>query len=98
MRMDWGMQLNRKEGLREMLFFDRRKGKERRSAKNRREVEDPDYKGLERRSPRKRRSGRDRRGGVDRRSGRYHRLPEDQKNAVGAILANLEKLVDWKRD
>ena len=80
------MQLNRKGGLIEMLFFDRRKGKERRSAKDRREVEDPDYKGLERRSPRKRRSGR------------YHRLPEDQKNAVGAILANLEKLVDWKRE
>ena len=78
----------------EMLFFDRRKGEERRSGKDRRQLENPDYWRPEKRSGAERRKGKDRRTGVDRRSGRYHRLPEDRRNTVDAILASLEKLLD----
>jgi hypothetical protein len=92
------MKLNSKGDVREMLFFDRRKRKKRRFGKDRSEVEDPDYKGPEKLNGREWGRGRDRRSGVDRRSGMYHRLPEDRKNTVDEILANLEKLLDQKKE
>jgi hypothetical protein len=92
------MKLNSKGDLREMLFFDRRRRKKRGFGKDRREVEDPDYKGPEKQNGRKWGRDRDRRSGVDRRTGMYHTLPEDQKNTVDAILANLEKLLDQKKE
>lgn len=88
------MKFNSKGDLREMLFFDRRKGGDRRSGKDRRQLENPDYWRPEKRSGTERRKGKDRRSGVDRRSGRYHRLPEDRKDTVDAILASVERLLD----
>jgi len=85
---------NGKKGLNKMLFFDRRKGDERRSLQDRRELEIQDHKGSERRSGIERRETEDRRSGKDRRTGKYHSLSDSQKKTIDDILERLESLVD----
>ena len=59
-----------------MLFFDRRKGKDRRSKKARGGFDNPDYNGSENRSEIERRRDKNRRHNADRRSGLYHKLSD----------------------
>jgi len=77
-----------------MLFFDRRKRKERRSGKDRRKFEDLNLKGSEKRNGFDRRMKENRRSNADRRAGLYHKLSEDKKKVVHAILDKLEELLD----
>ena len=68
-----------------MLFFDRRKGNDRRSSKGRGQ---PENQGKI-----ERRRDKDRRGKADRRTGKYHTLPESQRKTVDEILDKLENLL-----
>ena len=77
-----------------MLFFDRRKDKDRRSKKDRRGFNNPDYNGPENRSEIERRRDKNRRSGVDRRSGVYHKLSDQRKTLYDGILNKLEDLLD----
>jgi len=77
-----------------MLFFDRRKGKDRRSKKARRGFDNPDYNGPENRGETDRRRDKSRRSSVDRRTGIYHKLPEHRKKTLDGILNKLEDLFD----
>ena len=77
-----------------MLFFDRRKGKDRRSKKDRRGFDNPDYNGPENRSEIESRRDKNRRSDVDRRIGLYHKLPEHRKKTLDGILNKLEDLLD----
>jgi len=47
-----------------MLFFDRRKGKDKRAKKDQRGFDNPDYNGPENRSETERRKNKDRRSGM----------------------------------
>ena len=80
-----------------MLFFHRRKGKDRRSNKGRGELDNPQYKGSEKRSEIERRRDKNRRSGVDRRSGLYHKLSDQRKTTLDGILNKLEDLIDEER-
>ena len=80
-----------------MLFFDRRKGKDRRSKKDRRGFDKPDYNGPENRSEIERRRDKKRRHNEDRRTGIYHKLPKHQKTTIDGILNRLEDLLDEER-
>lgn len=77
-----------------MLFFDRRKGKDRRSKKDLRGFDNPDYNGPENRNEIERRRDKSRRSSVDRRTGIYHKLPEHRKKTLDGILNKLEDLFD----
>jgi hypothetical protein len=69
-----------------MAFFNRLRGKERRSGKDRRKADDPNYRGT------LRRTGTDRRkGGRDRSTDNHQDLSEDQRKIVDRIIAVLEK-------
>jgi len=69
-----------------MALFNRLRGKERRSGKDRRKVDDPNYSGP------LRRTGTDRRrNGRDRPTSNYQELSEDQRKTVDRIVAFLEK-------
>lgn len=69
-----------------MLFFDRRKQKNRRSRKNRRKDGVSEYEGHEKRKAKDRRSGAERRDPKDRRSDAYHRLPEDKRDSINRTI------------
>ena len=77
-----------------MLFFDRRKGKNRRSKKERRGFDNPDYNGPENRSEIERRRDKNRRHNADRRTGIYHKLPEHRKKTLDGILNKLEDILN----
>jgi len=69
-----------------MFLFSYLRGKERRSGKDRRKVDDPNYSGpLRRYGTDRRRSRR------DRRTGNHQELSEDQKKMTNRIIAFLEK-------
>ena len=69
-----------------MTLFNRLKGKERRSGKDRRRFDDPQYSGpLRRTGTDRRRSGR------DRPTGNHQELSEDQRKMADRIVAFLEK-------
>ena len=69
-----------------MTLFNRLRGKEKRSGKDRRRLDDPNYRGP------LRRAGTDRRkGGRDRLTSNHQELSEDQRKMVDRIVAFLEK-------
>ena len=69
-----------------MPLFNRLTGKEKRSGKDRRRLDDPNYRGP------LRRTGTDRRkGGRDRPTSNHQELSEDQSKMVDRIVAFLEK-------
>lgn len=69
-----------------MFLFNHLRGKERRSGKDRRKVDDPNYSGPLRRNGADRRRSR-----RDRRTGNHQELSEDQKKMTNRIIAFLEK-------
>ena len=77
-----------------MLFFKRRKNKDKRSHKERRVPNNAHYIGPEYRSEDERKKNKDRRDNADRRSGFYHKLPEHRKKTLDGILNKLEDLLD----
>ena len=77
-----------------MLFFKRRKNKDKRSHKERRVPNNAPYMGPEYRSETERKKNKDRRDNADRRSGLYHKLPEHRKKTLDGILNKLEDLLD----
>jgi hypothetical protein len=79
-----------------MLFFERRKNKDKRSYNERRAPHNAHYMGPEHRSD-ERRKNKDRRHNTDRRSGLYHRLSEQRKTTLDGILNRLEDLLDEER-
>ena len=69
-----------------MGLFNRLRGKERRAGKDRRRLDDPNYRGP------LRRTGTDRRrNGRDRPTSNHQELSEDQRKMVDRIVAFLEK-------
>jgi hypothetical protein len=69
-----------------MALFNRLRGKERRSGKDRRRLDEPNYRGP------LRRVGTDRRkGDRDRPTSNHQELSEDQRKMVDRIVASLEK-------
>jgi hypothetical protein len=69
-----------------MTLLKRLRGKEKRAGKDRRRLDDPNYKGP------LRRTGTDRRrSGKDRPTSKQQELSEDQKKMVDRIVAFLEK-------
>jgi hypothetical protein len=62
-----------------MFFFNRKKGIDRGSGKDRRKSDFGPESGIERRS------------GMDRRMNLYDRLPEDRRNTVEIIIKHLER-------
>jgi len=77
-----------------MLFFKRRKNKDKRSHKERRVPNNAPYMGPEYRSETERKKNKDRRDNADRRSGFYHKLPEHREKTLDGILNKLEDLLD----
>ena len=69
-----------------MGLFNRLRGKERRAAKDRRRLDDPNYRGPLRRTGTDRRKGG--RGGP---TSNHQELSEDQRKMVDRIVASLEK-------
>jgi len=80
-----------------MLFFERRKNKDKRSYKERRVPNNADYIGSEHRSETERRKNKDRRHNADRRSGLYHKLSDNRKTTLDGILNKLEDLIDEEK-
>ena len=79
-----------------MLFFKRRKNKDKRSHKERRVPHNALYNGPE--HPRdERRKNKDRRHAADRRSGLYDKLSDRQKTTMDGILNKLEDLLDKEK-
>ena len=69
-----------------MTLFNRLRGKEKRSGKDRRRLDDPNYRGP------LRRTGTDRRkGGRGAPTSNHQELSEDQRKMVDRIVAFLEK-------
>ena len=79
-----------------MLFFKRRKNKNKRSHKERRVPNKSHYMGPEHRSG-ERRKNKDRRYNADRRSGLYHKLSDNRKTTLDGILNKLEDLIDEEK-
>ena len=79
-----------------MLFFKRRKNKNKRSHKERRVPNNAHYMGPEHRSG-ERRKNKDRRYNADRRSGLYHKLSDNRKTTLDGILNKLEDLIDEEK-
>lgn len=80
-----------------MLFFERRKNKEKRSHIERRLSNSALYNGPEHRSEAERRKNSDRRHNADRRSGLYHKLSDRQKTTMDGILNRLEDLLEEEK-
>ena len=74
-----------------MSFLRRIIGEERRSGKNRRVLDDPDYIGPRRRQAMDRRKSATKKHGADKRSNKYHRLSNDQRTVIDKIMESLEK-------
>ena len=79
-----------------MLFFERRKKKDKRAYDERRVQNNALYNGPEHRSD-ERRKNSDRRHAADRRSGLYHKLSDQQKTTMDGILNRLEDLLDEEK-
>jgi len=80
-----------------MLFFERRKKKDKRSHNERRAPNNALYNGPDHRSETERRKNRDRRHAADRRSGLYHKLSDQRKTTLDGILNKLEDLLDEEK-
>lgn len=80
-----------------MLFFKRRKNKDKRAYNERRVPDNAHYMGPEHRSETERRKNKDRRHNTDRRSGLYHKLSDQRKTTLDGILNRLEDLIDEER-
>ena len=80
-----------------MLFFERRKNKDKRLHNERRGPNNAHYMGPEHRSETERRKNKDRRHATDRRSGLYHKLSDRQKTTMDGILNRLEDLVEEEK-
>jgi len=80
-----------------MLFFERRKNKNKRSYNERRVPNNAHYMGSEHRSETERRKNKNRRHNADRRSGLYHKLSDQRKTTLDGILNRLEDLVDEEK-
>ena len=76
-----------------MLFFERRKNKDKRSYNDRRMNNTALYNGPEQRKD-ERRMHKDRRKNSDRRQGLYHKLSDQQKTTMDGILNRLEDLLE----
>ena len=79
-----------------MLFFERRKNKEKRSNNERRMNDNALYSGPEHRRD-ERRKNKNRRKNSDRRQGLYHRLSDRQKTTMDGILNRLEDLLEEEK-
>ena len=79
-----------------MLFFKRRKNKNKRSHKERRVPNNAHYMGPEHRSG-ERRKNKDRRYDEDRQRGLYHKLSDNRKTTLDGILNKLEDLIDEEK-
>jgi len=79
-----------------MLFFNRRKKKDKRSHKERRAPNNALYNGPEHRSEIERRN-KDRRNNPGRRSGLYDKLSDQRKTILDEILNKLEELIDEEK-
>jgi len=79
-----------------MLFFKRRKNKNKRSHKERRVPNNAHYMGPEHRSG-ERRKNKDRRNNGERRSGLYHKLSDNRKTTLDGILNKLEDFIDEEK-
>jgi len=79
-----------------MLFFERRKNKDKRSHNERRVPNNAHYMGPEHRSETERRKNKERRN-ADRRRGLYHKLSDQQKTTMDGILNRLEDLIDEEK-
>ena len=79
-----------------MLFFERRKNKDKRSHNDRRMNNAALYSGPEQRKD-ERRKNKDRRKNSDRRQGLYHRLSDRQKTTMDGILNRLEDLLEEEK-
>jgi hypothetical protein len=80
-----------------MLFFERRKNKDKRAYNERRVPNNAHYMGSEHRSETERRKNKDRRYNADRRSGLYHKLSDQRKTTLDGILNKLEDLLDKEK-
>ena len=80
-----------------MLFFERRKNKDKRTYKERRMPDNTHYMWPEHRSETERRKNEDRRHNTDRRSGLYHKLSIQRKTTIDGILNRLEDLLEEER-
>jgi hypothetical protein len=76
-----------------MLFFERRKNKDKTSNNERRMNNTALYSGSEHRSD-ERRKNKDRRKNSDRRQGLYHKLSDERKTTMDGILNRLEDLLE----
>jgi hypothetical protein len=88
--------LDTKGGYATMLFFERRKNKDKRTYSERRLPDNAHYMGPEHRHD-ERRKNKDRRHNTDRRSGLYHKLSDQRKTTLDGILNRLEDLLDEER-
>ena len=80
-----------------MLFFERRKKKDKRANDERRAQNNALYNGPEHRSETERRKNSNRRHNTDRRSGLHHKLSDQQKTTMDGILNRLEDLLDEEK-
>lgn len=74
-----------------MGVFRRLKGRERRSGRDRRVLNDPTYDGPSRRSGMKRRSDQEPKRFIGRMKSKYDKLTDNQKRTVDKIIRSLEK-------
>ena len=79
-----------------MIFFKRRKNKDKRSHKERRSPNSAHYIGPEKRHY-ERRKNKDREQNPDRQSGLYHKLSDNRKTTLDGILNKLEDLIDEEK-
>jgi hypothetical protein len=80
-----------------MLFFERRKNKDKRLHNERRVPHNTHYMGPEHRSETERRKNKDRRHAADRRSGLYYKLSDQRKTTMDGILNRLEDLLEEEK-
>jgi hypothetical protein len=80
-----------------MIFFKRRKNKDRRSHKERRAPNSAHYIGPEKRHY-DRRKDKEGKHDSDRRQGLYHKLSDQRKTTLDGILNRLEDLIDEEKD
>ena len=82
-----------KGGYITVLFFERRKNKDKRLHNERRMNDTALYSGPEHRSD-ERRKNKNRRQNSDRRQGLYHKLSDQRKTTMDGILNRLEDLLE----
>ena len=80
-----------------MLFFERRKNKDKRLHNERRVPNNAHYMGPEHRSGIERRTNKDQRNNGERQRGFYTKLSDQQKTTMDGILNRLEDLIDEEK-